>query len=159
MHDLLTLAQQIAEQLKSRRFMLATAESCTGGELSQTITAIPGSSEWFERGFIVYSSQAKQDLLSVPKLTLDTYGTVSKETVQAMAAGALMHSRAQVSIAITGIAGPSGGTPEKPVGTVWIAWGCIGCPTQATLYHFSGDRLAIRSQAVREALSGVVKLI
>ncbi len=115
------MAEQVGKLLVAHNMMLVTAESCTGGGLSQAITSIPGSSEWFERGYVTYSNEAKQELLDVRAETLARYGTVSEEVVSEMAEGALRHSRAHISVAVTGIAGPEGGVPDKPVGTVWLA--------------------------------------
>ena len=151
-NELLALAIRVGELLKQQHNFLAVAESCTGGWLSETITAIAGSSAWFDRGFITYSNQAKQDMLGVRLATLTQFGAVSAQTAIEMAEGALTHSEAQCTIAITGIAGPEGGTIEKPVGTVWIAWAAIGKVTRAVCYQLRGDRAAIRRQAVRCAL-------
>jgi len=131
--------------------MLVTAESCTGGGLAYAITAIPGSSKWFERGFVTYSNESKQELLGVSSNTLEKYGAVSEQTVIEMAHGALRNSHADFSIAITGIAGPDGGTAEKPVGTVWFAWGTKD-KIQSQLKFFQGDRKSIREQAIEYAL-------
>ncbi|MBI5447794.1 MAG: CinA family protein [Gammaproteobacteria bacterium] len=139
--------------------MLSTAESCTGGFLSKVITDIPGSSAWFERGFIVYSEQAKCELLGVQPATLTQFGAVSQETVQEMAQGALKHSHAQVSVAITGIAGPSGATPSKPLGLVWLAWASQAWPLKTSVYQFVGDREAVRTQSVKAALTGLEALL
>ncbi|HVV68419.1 MAG TPA: nicotinamide-nucleotide amidohydrolase family protein [Gammaproteobacteria bacterium] len=155
--ELQTLATRLGELLKQRGHLLAVAESCTGGWLSETITSIAGSSTWFDRGFITYSNQAKQDMLGVKHSTLTQFGAVSAQTVQEMAEGALTHSRAHCTIAITGIAGPEGGSIEKPVGTVWIAAAAIGKLTQLVCYHFEGDREMIRRQAVICALGECFK--
>ena len=117
------LAAQVGGALKAHGLMLATAESCTGGGVAQAVTAIAGSSAWFERGFVTYSNQSKQQMLGVTEATLIGHGAVSEATVRAMVAGALQHGAAQVALAVSGIAGPDGGTPDKPVGTVWFAWG------------------------------------
>ncbi len=139
--------------------MLATAESCTGGGIAQAVTAIPGASAWFDRGFVVYSNAAKEEVLGVGASTLAAHGAVSEEAVQEMAQGALQRSRAQVAVAVSGIAGPTGGTQEKPVGTVCIAWAVRDGPIRAETRHFLGDREAVRRQAVQAALEGVVRLI
>lgn len=139
--------------------MLATAESCTGGWLGKKITDVDGASHWFERGFITYSNQAKQELLGVSHETLERFGAVSEQTAREMAEGALSNSPAQVSVAITGIAGPEGGNDEKPVGTVWLAWSPQGSPTRCELMQFSGDREAIRHQAVVAALQGLLDIL
>ena len=135
-----------------------TAESCTGGALSEIITRIPGSSHWFERGFVTYSNAAKQELLRVPTETLDRCGAVSEETALAMAEGALANSHAHVSVAITGIAGPEGGTPEKPVGTVCIAWAGRNIPPRSVSTLFQGERLQVRQQACLMALQGLIDI-
>lgn len=155
--ELETLARQVAEALRQRHEMLATAESCTGGWVAQCLTAIAGSSAWFERGFVTYSNQAKMDMLGVLDDVLEKHGAVSEATARAMARGAVSHSRAQWSLSITGIAGPGGGTAAKPVGTVCFAWarrdgGCL-----ATTRHFEGDRDAVRRQAVAFALRGLLE--
>ncbi len=149
------LAEQVGLQLKQHHLQLATAESCTGGQLAQTITAIPGSSAWFERGFITYSTQSKQELLDVSPSTLARYGVYSQETAVEMAKGVLKKSPATISIAITGIAGPEGGTKENPVGTIYFAWAgqsfCESC-----VQFFAGDRLIIRYAAVEFALKKLI---
>jgi len=153
------LAAQVGGALKAHGLMLATAESCTGGGVAQAITAIAGSSAWFERGFITYSNQSKQQMLGVTEATLIGHGAVSEATVRAMVAGALEHSAAQVALAVSGIAGPDGGTPDKPVGTVWFAWGLKNGVTHAQRHQFRGDRAEVRAQAVRIALQGVLELL
>ncbi len=150
------LAQRLGERLIERRERLATAESCTGGWLAEVLTSIPGSSAWFERGFVTYSNEAKSEMLGVDPRTLARFGAVSEQTVCEMAEGALRHSHAELAIAITGIAGPEGGSVDKPVGTVWIAWANPDQPTVAALRHFEGDRRAIRAQAVQAALLGLL---
>lgn len=153
------LAAQVGGALKSHGLMLATAESCTGGAVAMAITDIGGSSAWFERGFITYANDAKQEMLGVAQETLTRYGAVSEVVVREMVAGALVHSHAQVALAVSGIAGPSGGTPEKPVGTVWFAWGIKGGQCVAQLHHLSGGRAEIRAQSVHIALQGVLELL
>ncbi|MGB4466780.1 MAG: nicotinamide-nucleotide amidase [Azovibrio sp.] len=150
------LAQQLGERLLARGWMLATAESCTGGWVAQCLTAIAGSSAWFERGFVTYSNAAKMDMLGVAERLLEKHGAVSEPVARAMAQGAVAHSRAQWSLAITGIAGPTGGSAEKPVGMVCFAWaspdgGCTACTR-----YFDGDRAGIRRQAVAFALEGLL---
>jgi len=138
--------------LRQQQLTLATAESCTGGGLSYYLTSIPGSSDWFDRGFTTYSNAAKMDLLGVKSTTLASYGAVSEQTAKEMAEGALKHSQANVSIAITGIAGPGGGTSDKPVGTVWIAWAKSDAETSTQVTIYTGDRQTIRRQAMETAL-------
>jgi nicotinamide-nucleotide amidase len=152
-----SLVIKTADELKTRNLSLATAESCTGGGLSYWLTSVPGSSDWFERGFVTYSNVAKTDMLDVSMQTLNDFGAVSEETARTMAEGALRHSAADLSIAITGIAGPDGGSIEKPVGTVWIAWAGKNFNTIAQLYVFTGDRQAIRIAAMVQALEGLFK--
>lgn len=139
--------------------MLATAESCTGGWLAQVVTAIPGSSAWFDRGFITYSNQAKQDMLGVSPATLEAHGAVSEDTAREMAIGARSHSKAHISASISGIAGPGGGTRQKPVGTVCIGWAMQDGTPLATTCRLSGDREEIRSRAVASALRGLIELL
>lgn len=149
--------EQVAEALLAKNWMLVTAESCTGGLVASRCTDMPGSSRWFFGGFVTYDNRAKMDWLNVRAETLRLHGAVSEQTVREMAAGALARSGAQVALAISGIAGPSGGTPDKPVGTVWIAWaGPHG--VEAERFHFDGDRAAVRQQAAEAALAGVVRL-
>lgn len=149
---LLKLAQSLGNHLHNDKHMISIAESCTGGGLSALITEIPGSSQWFDRGFITYSNQAKIDMLGVSAKLINTEGAVSEAVAKAMALGALNFSQAQVSIAITGIAGPEGGSPEKPVGTVWIAWAHSPDVVTAQCFLFEGDRHAIREQAIEDAI-------
>ncbi len=153
------IARNLGIALKKHGVMLVTAESCTGGFAAQVITSIHGSSEWFERGFVSYTNIAKHEMLGVPAATLETHGAVSEATVRAMAEGALEHSHAQVSLAVSGIAGPSGGTPQKPLGTVCLAWARAGRVTQSRTTHFSGDREAVRRAAVQAALQGVLDFL
>jgi nicotinamide-nucleotide amidase len=153
------LAAKAGGLLKAHGLMLATAESCTGGGVAQAVTEIAGSSVWFERGFITYSNLAKQQMLGVSEAALVQHGAVSEAVVREMAAGVLRHSRAHVALAVSGIAGPSGGTPDKPVGTVWFAWCVKDRMCIARLHHFRGSRAEIRAQAVRIALQGVVDLL
>jgi len=153
------LAAQVGESLKSHGFMLATAESCTGGGVAQAVTEISGSSAWFERGFVTYSNIAKVEMLGVSEETLCIHGAVSEATARQMAEGALRSSHAHVALAVTGIAGPTGGTPDKPVGTVWFAWSLRNGATHVRLHHLSGNRSEIRAQSVRIALQGVLELL
>lgn len=158
MSDMLhALATLVGAGLRARGWMLATAESCTGGWVAEAVTAIAGSSAWFERGFVTYSNDAKRECLGVRTETLAQHGAVSEATAREMAGGALLHSRANIAVAITGIAGPAGGTDAKPVGTVCFAWAVPGGAIDATTQRFSGDREAIRRQAVIVALQGVLE--
>ncbi len=154
-----TLAAQVGGSLESHGLMLATAESCTGGGVAQAITDVAGSSAWFERGFVTYSNQSKQQMLGVRESTLKQHGAVSEMTVREMVAGALERSSAQVALAVSGIAGPDGGTAEKPVGTVWFAWGSRNGETCARRYQLDGNRAEVRAQAVRIALQGIIALL
>jgi nicotinamide-nucleotide amidase len=151
------LAARVGRVLLADRLMLVTAESCTGGWVSQCLTAIAGSSAWFERGFVTYSNAAKQEMLGVPESTLTAHGAVSPAVAVAMAEGALRHSRADRALAITGIAGPDGGSTEKPVGTVCLAWASRGAATTTETHHFAGDRQMIRAQSVTRALTGLLE--
>jgi nicotinamide-nucleotide amidase len=149
------LASDIGDQLVAKRLTLCTAESCTGGWIAKTVTDIAGSSTWFDCGMAAYSYEAKQGLLGVRPQTLEEFGAVSRETVIEMVSGALVHSGAGVAVAVTGIAGPGGGTEDKPVGTVWIAWKRRGGYPRAELFHFDGDRESVRRQTVAAALEGI----
>lgn len=153
--ELLTLAEELAHDLRQAGLALATAESCTGGWLAQVLTSVPGSSLWFERGFITYSNISKREMLGVSTGTLARHGAVSEQTARAMAEGALKHSHADLAVSITGIAGPGGGTPDKPVGTVCLAWVRHNQETRSQTQHFSGDRDSVRRQAVAAALAGL----
>jgi nicotinamide-nucleotide amidase len=157
--ELEALAADLGEALVRQGWMLATAESCTGGWAAQTLTAVAGSSAWFERGFVTYSNLAKMEMLGVRADILDAFGAVSEQAAEAMVRGALTHSRAQVAFAVTGIAGPTGGTPEKPVGTVCFAWALAGAQPVVGRLLFAGDRRAIRSQSVRHALRRMLALM
>ncbi len=149
------MAEALASELKIRHHMLVTAESCTGGWIAKTVTDIAGSSDWFEAGLVAYSYEAKQALLGVRSETLEQHGAVSREAVIEMVSGALARSGASVAVAVTGIAGPSGGTPDKPVGTVWLAWKRRGGYPRAQQFRFGGDREAVRRQTVVAALAGL----
>lgn len=153
-----SLAHQAGKRLKECGLKLVTAESCTGGGLGFWITCVPGSSDWYERGFITYSNQAKIDQLGVTAATLNNEGAVSEQAAREMAEGALKNSRADISIAITGIAGPADGTSQKPVGMVWIAWAGTHLATDTQMKIFSGDRHAIRMGAIQCALEIIEKL-
>ena len=156
---LLSLAAQLGEVLKARNLTLALAESCTGGMVSQYITAIAGSSAWFDRGFITYSNAAKVEMLAVSEQTLATFGAVSEQVATEMAAGALKHSHAQVSASITGVAGPSGGSADKPVGTVCFSWVFTDQSSITKTYYLTGSRAEIRAQAVNIALLGLIEIL
>jgi nicotinamide-nucleotide amidase len=148
----------LARLLLKNGWLMATAESCTGGLIAATCTELPGSSNWFERGFVSYSNAAKCELLGVDAALIEAHGAVSEPVVRAMAVGALAHSRAQVAVAVTGVAGPSGGSAAKPVGTVWLAW---ATPTGVTseVQHFAGDRAAVRRATVQHALARLAERI
>ncbi len=157
--DTLTLSSRVGETLLARGWRLATAESCTGGAIATAITDIAGSSQWFDRGFVTYSNQSKQDMLGVRAVTLETAGAVSEATVAEMVRGALAHSQAQVTLAVSGIAGPGGGSADKPVGTVCLAWVIEGAQPVVRTEHFAGDRAAVRAQTVKHALQGVLEML
>ena len=152
------LAKKAGERLKAAGARLVTAESCTGGWVAQAVTAIAGSSGWFERGFVTYSNDAKQELLGVRKETLEAYGAVSEETAREMADGALKKSKGTIALAVTGVAGPGGGTPDKPVGMVCFAW-ADGKKLRSETRRFSGDRDSVRRQSVIRALQGVLETL
>jgi nicotinamide-nucleotide amidase len=159
----------LAESLLRRGWMLSTAESCTGGMIAAACTDLAGSSQWFERGFVSYSNEAKHDMLGVPKAMLEQHGAVSETVAQAMVLGALKKSQAQVALAVTGIAGPTGGSPAKPVGTVCFAWGLptdggptIGAETawvKVQTCHFEGDRATVRHATLTHALGQLLELL
>lgn len=153
--ELERIAVATGEWLRSSRHVLVTAESCTGGWIAKTVTDIAGSSAWFDCGMAAYSYEAKQRLLGVRPETLEHFGAVSRETATEMVSGALVNSSASVAVAVTGIAGPDGGTQDKPVGTVWIAWKQRGGYARAEVFHFDGDRDAVRRQTVAAALQGL----
>ena len=153
------LARQIGQALLKKREMLVTAESCTGGWAAQVVTSVAGSSDWFERGFVTYSNDAKHELLEVAEKTLRNHGAVSEETAREMARGALGRSKGTLALAITGVAGPSGGSKDKPVGTVCFAWARKGAPARSETWHFKGDRESVRRQSVVRALEGVIELL
>jgi len=146
------LAQQLGEVLKQKGIKIVTAESCTGGGIAQAITDIPGSSDWFDRGFVTYSNQSKVEMLQVKQLSLDQFGAVSAEVAIEMVEGALLNSNANIAVSVTGIAGPSGGTNLKPVGTVYLAWQTVGDKANCIKQVFSGDREQVRLQTVRCAI-------
>lgn len=157
--ELYHLAEQLGEQMVQQHLTLCTAESCTGGWIAKTVTDVSGSSAWFDCGMAAYSYEAKQALLRVRSETLMEYGAVSKETVLEMVSGALITSSASLAVAVTGIAGPGGGLPDKPVGTVWIAWKKRGHYPKADVFYFDGDRESVRRQTVAVALQGLSELI
>jgi nicotinamide-nucleotide amidase len=151
------LATQVGHALVARGWKVATAESCTGGLVAGAITDIAGSSDWFERGFVTYSNESKVELLGVRPETLARFGAVSEATVREMAGGALARSRADIAVGVTGIAGPGGGTPDKPVGLVWLAWGIRGGQIDAISHRFPGDRAAVRGATVQAAIAGILE--
>jgi nicotinamide-nucleotide amidase len=154
-----TLATRVGSRLLAQKRMLATAESCTGGWVAKCLTDIAGSSAWFERGFVTYSNRAKQEMLNVTVATLDTHGAVSEATVREMAHGTLAQSAADVAVAISGVAGPAGGSRDKPVGTVCFAWLVAGGKPHAETRHFDGNREAVRRQSVIRALEGLMDVL
>ena len=151
-----SLCRLLADLLLKKQCFLATAESCTGGLIAGACTDLAGSSQWFERGFVTYSNAAKTDMLGVDADLIAQFGAVSEEVAAAMALGAIAYSKAQVSVAVTGVAGPAGGSVEKPVGTVWVAW-CVSGLTSTELCHFDGDRAMVRALTVQRALQGLVE--
>ncbi len=152
------LTQKVGAALKERGLMLVTAESCTGGWVAMEVTAIAGSSDWFERGYVTYSNAAKREELGVAEETLERHGAVSEETAREMAAGALKNGRGQVALAVTGVAGPTGGSREKPVGTVCFAW-AHGSKISSETRRFDGGRESVRRQSVLHALQGLLQLL
>jgi len=156
--ELFQLAEQTGEYLQAQQMMICTAESCTGGWLAEVITAVPGSSAWFDCGFVTYSNSAKQRLLSVPEVVINEAGAVSEPTAIAMAQGGLAASQADLCVSITGIAGPGGATVDKPLGTVWLAWQVREREAVTRCHQFDGDRHAVRRQAVKVALEMAQKL-
>lgn len=153
------LAAQVGGLLKAQGMMLATAESCTGGGIAHAVTEVAGSSAWFERGFVTYSNLSKQQMLGISDTTLQRHGAVSEAVVREMVAGALRHSGAQVALAVSGIAGPDGGTPDKPVGTVWFAWGMRDGLAISRMHRLDGNRSEVRAKATHIALQGVADLL
>ena len=148
--------EQLILQLKKRRLTISVAESCTGGLVAQQLTSQSGASAYFDSGFVVYNGAAKTRLLDVPAKVIDSAGEVSRRVVLAMAEGAITHSNAHLALAITGIAGPTGGTNEKPIGMVWIGWAGKSYETDSKVFHFKGDRQSIRQQAADAAMHGMV---
>jgi len=153
------LAVRVGRALKRRELMIVTAESCTGGWIGQAITMVPGSSEWFERGFVSYTYISKREMLGVKPRTLARHGAVAEEVVREMARGALAHSHAQVAVSISGVAGPGGGSPDKPVGTICFAWARKGGALVTETQRFRGDRDTVRRRSVAHALRGVLALL
>ena len=150
---------RLSHLLIEKKWLCAVAESCTGGLISAALTHNPGSSQWFDCGFVTYSNASKHKILAVPESTLDTTGAVSELTVIAMAEGALLRSQAAITVAVSGFAGPEGGDPKTPVGTVWFAWAKTACPTQTSYHHIDGSRQDVRECCVDLALSGLIRLI
>jgi nicotinamide-nucleotide amidase len=153
------LAERVGRALEQRGLMVATAESCTGGWVAEAMTMAPGSSAWFERGFVSYTYISKREMLGVRAETLEQHGAVSEPVVQQMVLGALERSHAQVALAVSGTAGPSGGTPQKPVGTVCIAWGSKNLEPRSETLHFAGDREAVRRRSVIHALTVLLDML
>jgi nicotinamide-nucleotide amidase len=153
------LARALGRACMRRGVDVATAESCTGGGVAEAITRISGSSQWFERGFVTYTNAAKKEMLGVSQHTLSRHGAVSEQVAREMAAGAIKRSAARVSVAVTGVAGPTGGSRAKPVGLVWFAWGVRRGAVQARAFRFRGDRAAVRRQSVGIALRGLIDLL
>lgn len=156
--DFDALVAALADALRARGWRLATAESCTGGMIAAACTSLAGSSDWFDRGFVTYSNDAKREMLGVPAVLIERLGAVSAEVARAMAQGALDRSQAMLAVAVTGIAGPGGATPDKPVGTVWLAVAARGAAPRAELLQLGGDRAAVRAQTVRHALARLCEL-
>ncbi|KDE40506.1 MAG: nicotinamide-nucleotide amidase [Nitrincola lacisaponensis] len=150
------LAAEVGQALLKRQARMVTAESCTGGWVAELLTQIPGSSAWFDAGYVTYSNAAKQRMLGVSAEVLEDRGAVSEAVVVQMAEGALRHAGVDIAVAISGVAGPDGGTPRKPVGTVWFAWAIRDHATVTCLSFFSGDRQSVRAQAVEQALEGIL---
>ena len=153
------LARRFGRACSRRRLEVSVAESCTGGGLAAAITRVSGSAKWFDRGFVTYSNAAKRELLGVPQRTLTRHGAVSEAVALAMARGVLRHSPSEISVSITGIAGPTGGSRAKPVGLVWIAWGVRDGAIQARAFRFKGGRVEVRRQAVAMAIQGLIDLL
>lgn len=154
--NLYELATQVGVALGARHHVLAVAESCTGGWIAKTVTDVPGSSGWFDRGFVTYSNTAKMEMLGVQEASIVAHGAVSAEVVAEMVRGVLARSRADVALAVSGVAGPDGGSPDKPVGTVYLAWALRDGPMQTVRQHFAGNRDAVRLATVTVALQGVL---
>jgi nicotinamide-nucleotide amidase len=157
--EITALAEEVGRALAEAGLVLAAAESCTGGGVGEAVTRVPGSSAWFDRGFVTYSNAAKHELLGVPEETIRAHGAVSGETARAMAEGALERSHASLAVAVTGVAGPDGGTAEKPVGLVWFAWSRREGTTHCESRLFGGGRDAVRAQSVAYALRGLLETV
>lgn len=153
---ILTLVEDLSRELLDRQWRCVTAESCTGGGIARALTELPGSSDWFERGFVTYSNEAKREMLGVSRQTLERFGAVSEQTAREMAEGALRHSRGHAAIAVTGIAGPSGGSADKPVGMVVFAWAVRDGGTTTRVRRFDGDRGRVREASVVQGLEGLL---
>ena len=153
------LAERAGQALNERRLMVTTAESCTGGWVAEAITMVPGSSAWFERGFVTYTNISKREMLGVRAETLDAHGAVSEPVVREMVRGALEFSHAQIALAVSGTAGPGGGTPQKPVGTVCVGWGAKNSEPRTETLHLAGDREAVRRQSVIRALTVLIEML
>ena len=158
MSDIDELSARLGESCRRAGLLVATAESCTGGGVGEAITRTAGSSAWYDRGFVTYSNEAKVDLLGVKQETIGSHGAVSEAVAREMALGALHQSVADLAVAVTGVAGPDGGTATKPVGLVWFAWASLDGEVRAKFEVFGGDRAAVRAQAVLESLKGLVEL-
>jgi nicotinamide-nucleotide amidase len=161
LHDLTpfeSTVRALAEALRTRGWLLATAESCTGGLIAAACTALAGSSDWFDAGFVTYSNAAKTTQLGVPSALIEQHGAVSDEVARAMVDGVFAHSQAHIALSVTGIAGPTGAVPGKPVGTVWLAWAQRGAPTHSERLQLDGDRAAVRGQSVQRALQRALEL-
>lgn len=156
---LTTKIETLAQQLNAKGLRVATAESCTGGGIAQVLTAVAGSSAWFECGFVTYSNASKHKMLGVPLETIENHGAVSEAVVVEMTAGALARSEAKLAVAVSGVAGPSGGSIDKPVGTVWLSWQLEGRIASSRCFHFQGDREAVRYQAIEVAIDGLIELL
>ena len=154
----MAIAETLAQTLLAKGWVMATAESCTGGLIAGACTELSGSSVWFDRGFVTYSNEAKTEMLGVDAALITSHGAVSEPVARAMAAGALRHARAQATVAVTGVAGPTGGSPEKPVGLVWFGWSVRGILTSEKM-NFSGDRAAVRQATVQYALTRLNELV
>jgi nicotinamide-nucleotide amidase len=157
-NELIDLAQKVSDALGPKNLMLAAAESCTGGGIAYTLTAIPGSGDWFDCGFVTYSNTAKNEMLDVPDAVIAQFGAVSEEVAAAMAAGAVANSNADIGVSTTGIAGPTGAVPGKPIGTVCFGW-ARGDHVHTERLVFPGDREAVREQAIAHALRGILRLV